>query len=698
MAKDGSADFLVEVGTEELPPKALRRLKDCFADGIVEGLEQSRLNHGEVKSYASPRRLAVLVSDLASAQDDREVTRKGPPVSVAFDNDGEPTKAGLAFAVKCGVDIAKLGRQKGAADEWLSYTATESGRGAEELMPDVVQRSLDALPIPRRMRWGAKQAEFVRPVHWLVMLHGKSVVNGSVLGVNATNNSKGHRFHAPGDIAIAAPDKYASLLAKKGYVVADFDVRKDLMTAGVQRAAKEAGGSPVGDDELYDEVTALTEWPVPLTGRFDDTFLSLPKEVIVATLTGHQRYFPVQDKDGTLLPAFVTVANIESREPDRVRDGNERVIRPRLADAAFFWDTDRQTALGERIKSLENVVYQKGLGSLRDKADRVAVLVANFAQYADANADSAVRAAQLARCDLLTGMVGEFPELQGTMGSYYAAASGESTVVSVAIGEQYLPRFAGDRLPASKEGQVLAVADKLDTLAGVFALDKKPTGNRDPFGLRRAVLGVIRILIEKEIDIDIADAIRAAVEQQPVDEAGVEATVADLYEFCIDRLRSYMLDNDADLTADMFAAVRCRRPRSLLDFEARLKAVKAFMCLDAAASLAAANKRTANILRQANATPGATDAGLLTEGAEIALHNALQSAQKGVQPLIDGRSYADALQMLAKLREPVDKFFDDVMVMAEDDAIRNNRLALLSELRSLFLGIADISRLTSVQE
>jgi glycyl-tRNA synthetase beta chain len=698
VATNGPADFLVEVGTEELPPKALRSLRDAFAQGVADGLEQNRLAHGDIKSFASPRRLAVLVTDLAASQEDREVTKKGPPLSIALDDAGEATRAGQAFAKKCGVNFAELQRHKTDAGEWLSYTAIESGLRTANLVVDIVQRALDALPIPRRMRWGTSAAEFVRPVHWLVLLHGKSVIDGSVLGIAAGNKSRGHRFHAPGEITITSAGNYAALLEKKAFVIADFDARRELVVTGVQDVAQKAGGTAVGNEALFDEVTALTEWPVPLAGTFDDAFLSLPREVIVATLTSHQRYFPLQNDDGSLLPAFVTVANIESKEPDRVRDGNERVIRPRLADAAFFWEADQQTELAARCDALHQVVYQRGLGSLRDKSGRVAIIARSFVSVAGADAAVVARSAELAKCDLLTGMVGEFPELQGTMGAYYAAASGEPAAVSKAIGEQYLPRFAGDLLPSSAAGQVLAVADKIDTLAGVFALGKKPSGNRDPFGLRRATLGVIRILVENEFDVDMSDVLQTAVSLQEVEGVDVEATAADLLEFFIERLRGYVLEVDAELSAEMFVAVRSRNPSSLYDFVARLLAVKAFMRLDAAASLASANKRTANILRQAGASPAGIDRSLLLEDAERSLHEAMQDAKKSLEPLLDKRLYSEALPVLAELRQPVDVFFDEVMVMAEDEAIKNNRLALLVELRSLFLNVADISRLTPQQE
>lgn len=692
-------DLLVEIGTEELPPKALKLLRDAFGDALDEGLTKNHLSHGKVSAFASPRRLAVLVSDLAEAQEDRETRTKGPPVSIAIDADGRPTKTALSFARKCGVDVKELGREKTDKGEWLCHDAIEKGLSAAELLAGIVADALDALPIPRRMRWAGRDTEFVRPVHWVLMLHGKLTVPGTVLGLEASNVTRGHRFHAPGEIRVPEPGRYLSLLEQKGYVIADFDARREKIVDGVMAEANKLNGTAVGDDALYDEVTALTEWPVPMTGKFDAAFLELPKEVIVATLSSHQRYFPVVDASGNLLPAFIVVANLDSKEPDRVRDGNERVIRPRLEDASFFWSTDRQSPLGSRVDALQDVVYQKGLGSMHDKCIRVAALATLIAKQVDMDPKVVTRAAVLAKCDLLTGMVGEFPELQGVMGGYYAKADGEDEGVARAIAEQYLPRFAGDYLPSSDAGRVLAVADKLDTLAGIFVLGKKPTGNRDPFGLRRAALGVIRILIEQSLDIDLADTVKAGVLQQPAVGADVDAVRDELRDFIIDRLRHYYLDQDAGITAEMFEAVRAKRPSSLTDFDMRLKAVAAFSRLEPAASLAAAVKRTANILKQADyAEDGKLDRDLLTDDAEKSLFRALKSAEKDIQPLLEKRAYTEALTQLSGLRQSVDTFFDEVMVMTEEERLRRNRLAMLAELRALFLNIADVSRLTPGQD
>jgi len=689
-----AADFLVEIGTEELPPTALRGLMNAFADGLAKALGDVKIEHGAMSAYASPRRLAVFIADMALATADENVKLKGPPVSIAYDDKGNLTAAGEAFAKKCGVskdDLETVDSDKG---QRLICRKDVPGVKTFTLIPAVVEAALVNLPIPRRMRWGDGEAEFVRPVHWVVLLHGADIVEASFMGVPTGRMTRGHRFLAPKEVSIDAPAKYLSIL-KKEHVLADFEVRRKTIVAGVEKAAKEAGGNPVVSDALYDEVTALTEWPVPLTGGFDESFLSLPKEVIVATLTSHQRYFPIADKNGNLLPRFVTMANLVSKDPDRVRDGNERVIRPRLADAAFFWETDKRASLEGRSRALADVVYQRGLGSVHDKSARVAALAATIGSHIGADAKIVARAAVLAKCDLLTGMVGEFPELQGLMGKYYAAADGEPEAVAEAIGEQYLPRFAGDALPASTAGQALSIADKLDTLAGVFALGKKPSGNRDPFGLRRSALGIVRITIEQALDLNLKELVAAAVADQPARNKDESELQQSLYEFITERMRAYYLDRKSGLTPEMFASVMARQPDSLLDFDERLKAVAAFVKLEPASSLAAANKRIGNILKKAGIDGGdPVDKSLIKEPAETVLFESVLKAQKTVAPLLDDRDYTNVLTALADLRDPVDGFFDDVMVMTDDEALRNNRLALLAELRAMFLNVADVSRLS----
>ncbi len=692
MSARRSADFLVELGTEELPPKALKTLMAAFADGLSAALKAEHLEHGAVSAFASPRRLAVKVADLALAQADRAVEQKGPPVRIAFDKDGNPAQAAIAFAEKCGVGVDDLAREETPKGEWLVHRAIEPGRAAAAILPQCVQLALDGLPIPRRMRWGAREAEFVRPVHWLVMLHGDDVVPGSVLEISSGRVSQGHRFMADALVTLDSPADYPQKLAKPGYVIADFAARRQIISKAVAQAAEAAGGAAIGDSDLYDEVTALVEWPVAVTGRFDPRFLELPKEVIVATLTGHQRYFPVADSDGTLLPVFITVANIESSDPDKVRDGNERVIRPRLADAAFFWEADRRKPLEDYQEGLASVVYQHGLGTLAERSQRVALLAANVAASIGADPVLCQRAAMLAKCDLLTGMVGEFPELQGVMGRYYALADKEPAVIAEAIAEQYLPRFAGDQLPRSDTGRALAIADKLDTLCGIFASGKKPSGNRDPFGLRRAALGLVRVIVELDLEVDLPSLIESSLAVQP---AKADATIAaEVYDFIVERMRGWFLESEGG-NSEVFEAVRAQRLASLADMNARLDAVAGFVDHDAAESLAAANKRIANILRksefQGDTVPDPT---LFAEPAEGDLYEALKAARKAVSGLLEVRDYGAVLARLAELREPVDRYFDDVMVMAEDDKIRDNRLALLSGLRAQFLDVADISRLS----
>jgi len=675
MAADKRADFLVEIGTEELPPKALRKLMQAFASNLGKQLDEHRLVHGPISEFATPRRIAALVSDLALAQESREVDAKGPPVSIAFNDAGEAKPPAIAFAKKCGVDVGELERTKTDKGEWLSYRSVEKGLPAAELLPGIIEQTLKALPIPRRMRWGSSELEFVRPVHWIVMLHGKDIVPADIMGLAAGDLTRGHRFLSPGNIKINAPEKYTALLESRGFVIADFDKRQNKIVAEVTKAAADAGGVVVADDGLFEEVAALTEWPVAMTGRFDEEFLALPREAIMASLTGHQRYFPIADASGELLSAFVVVANLDSKDPDQVRSGNERVIRPRLADASFFWTTDRKTPLADRESSLDNVVYQKGLGNLREKSQRVAVLCGAFAKELGVEGTGAVRAATLAKCDLLTGMVGEFPELQGIMGSYYASADGESAEVADAIREQYLPRFSGDDVPGTTAGQILALADKLDTLAGVFALGKKPTGNKDPFGLRRAALGVVRILIECRLEIGLLGAVGAAVRQQSVAGLDEKAAIDSLYGFIGDRLRSFYVEQP-DVSAEIFDSVDKVSGRDnvpLADFDSRIHAVRNFAQLEQASSLAAANKRISNILQQSGAPhKSGVEESLLKEAAERELYDALREALAVVGPLQASRDYAAVLARLAQLRGPVDRFFDEVMVIPRPRAATVN--------------------------
>jgi glycyl-tRNA synthetase beta chain len=716
-------DFLVELGTEELPPTALRGLEQAFATGVRTGLAKAGLTHGDVVSFATPRRLAVMVKRLVARQPDQDIKRRGPPVSASFDGAGQPTRAALAFADSCGVTVDALQRLDEGKGQFLFFIGTKPGAAVTDLLPQIVQSSLEGLPIPRRMHWGSGTAEFVRPVHWLVMLYGKDVLPARLLETDAGSQTQGHRFHAPKPIRITSPAAYARTLSERGFVLPDFAARRELIKTRVSAVATELGGRALIGDALLDEVTALVEWPVPLAGRFEERFLELPREVLISTLQDHQRYFAVEDEQGRLMPSFITVSNIESRDPSKVREGNERVVRPRLADAAFFWEQDRKQRLAARRDALDAMTFQVKLGSLGDKTRRVRALAGEIAAAGIGDRADAERAADLCKCDLLTAMVGEFPELQGIMGTYYALADGEAAEVAVAIREHYLPRGAGDQLPETHAGLSVAIADKLDTLAGIFEIGEKPTGAKDPFGLRRAAIGLLRILIEKRLDLDLRKLIgvalanvRADVERIRASKAaaapatstkaaagGTTATSDDqLYDFIMERLRAYYLERTPSgipgtapaFTTEMFDAVLATKPASPLDFDARLNALRAFLDLPEAISLAAANKRIANILRKAGELQRKdVDVESLKDPAEVRLFDAMRALKEAVATALAQREYANALGRLAQLRPPVDAFFEQVMVMDEDPRLRANRLALLAELHGLFIGIADLSRL-----
>jgi glycyl-tRNA synthetase beta chain len=690
-----ASEFLVEIGTEELPPKALPRLSMAFAEGLREGLAEARLEHGEIRRYATPRRLALRVSQLAARQPDIESELRGPPVKVAFDADGQPTRAAEAFAQKCGVSVSDLERMETPKGDWVVFRGTDAGRPAEELLPELVARSLAGLPIPRRMRWADRDEDFVRPVHWIVMLLDDQVVPARLFGIEAGRETRGHRFHAPGPFSLESAADYPARIETAGYVIADFAARRQAVERAVLDTASAHHGTAVFDDELLDEVTSLVEWPVPVAASFEDRFLELPPEVLIATLQSHQRYFPLRGADGGLIADFVAVANLESVNPAAVREGNERVVRPRLADAAFFWDQDRRSPLAERRAGLRDVVFQSELGSVYDKTVRVAGLAEMIARAIGADAALARRAAELGKCDLLTEMVGEFPELQGVMGRYYAEQDGENPQVAAALDDQYRPRFAGDSLPQSPVGMAVSMADKLDTLAGIFSIGQRPSGTRDPFGLRRAALGVLRMLIEGGHDLGLPGLIRVAAGQVP-GVADPDALAAEIFEYMMERLRAYYVDGGGDVSAptDVFEAVFANRPESPLDFHERILAVKAFQRLDASEALAAANKRVSNILRKAGTEPDAEPAEAVFDmPEEKALYARLRDLEPEVTELLEGGRYEEALVRLADLREPVDAFFDTVMVMDEDPVKRRNRLALLARMRKLFMHTADLSRL-----
>jgi glycyl-tRNA synthetase beta chain len=692
-------DFLIELGTEELPPKALRMLELAFAEELRARTHQAALRFGEVESFATPRRLAVLLRRLASHQPDQRIVRRGPSLRASFDAAGVPTRAGLAFAQSVGVTLETLGTERDdKGNEYLRFEGLKQGAAAVSLLPALVQQSLEALPIPRRMRWGESEALFVRPVHWLLMLYGSELVPASILGLHAGTSSFGHRFMAPGPLRIASPGTYERLLQRRGKVLAGFEMRRNTIRAQVEAFAAQLEGRALIAEALLEEVTALVEWPVAIAGQFEARFLRLPREVLIAVLQHHQRYFALEDNAGNLLPRFITISNVESPNPELIRAGNERVVRPRLADAEFFWQQDRRQSLAARLTDLAAVTFQAQLGSQAQRTARIEALAAAIAASIGADVAASRRAALLCKCDLLTAMVGEFPELQGVMGRYYALADGEAGAVAEAIREHYLPRGAGDALPASALGDALALADKLDTLAGIFAIGHKPSGTRDPFGLRRAAIGVVRIVLEHRLELDLVALLEHAAALQPVANANPRAadSAMEIYDFLLERLRAQYLERAADngVTTELFDAVLATRPRSLLDFDARLSALARFIARPEGLSLAAANKRIANILRKsADSVNQNVDPQRLREEPERALHGALEALRARVLAATAERQYAGALELLATLKPAVDHFFDRVMVNDPDHSLRDNRVALLLQLRTLFGGIADLSRL-----
>lgn len=681
-------DLLFELRSEELPPRTLQSLSIALTEGIVKGIDAAGIPHGKAHGFATPRRLAVWIEKLEDHQPDRQVERRGPPLANAFDAQGAPTQAASAFAKSCGVavtDLSKLTTEKGA---WLQYRGTERGAATVTLLRDILTQAIAALPIAKRMRWGARDAEFVRPVHSVVLLYGDEIVPVEILGLASGRVTSGHRFLAPKPVSLKSAKGYAAKL-RRAKVIADFDERREVIREGVAAAAKQAGGEALIEDALLDEVTALVEWPVPLAGQFESRFLALPREVVIATVQDHQRYFAVQDAAGKLTGGFVTVSNIESRDPTKVREGNERVVRPRLSDAAFFWEQDRKVPLHVHAEKLSGMTFQAKLGSYADKTARVVQLAQLIGERIGAGPGLKLAAA-LSKADLMTAMVGEFPELQGTMGRYYAQAEGMPREAAVAIEEHYRPRFAGDALPSERIGQALALADKIDTLTGIFAIEQRPTGTKDPFGLRRAALGVLRILLELKLDLDLMEVLDASAAAQPVQRAG---TSREVYDFIAERLRGILLEQPGT-TPEMLDAVLANRPRSPLDAVMRLDALKEFLLLPDAVVLAAINKRISNILKKTKVDEDwAIDPQALTEEAERGLHHAIAALRGPVLDATEQRRYAASLQALVELRAPVNEFFDRVMVMDEDAAKRNNRLALLRDAQILLGGVADLSRL-----
>jgi len=684
-------DLLIEIGTEELPPKALLRLSRAFSDAIKLSLVQAELGFSSIQAYATPRRLAVLVRELQTQQTDKDVERRGPALQAAFDDQGNPTKAALGFAGSCGVEVSALEKLETNKGSWLIFRARQAGEPTTTLIPAIVNDALNKLPIPKRMRWADLDAQFVRPVHWVVLLFGDEVIADTILSVSSGRETRGHRFLYNQPIYIPSPNEYEVLLESEGKVIADFARRRETIRGQVEQAAHQLNGVAVINEDLLDEVTSMVEWPVAVIGNFEQRYLEVPQEALISTMSANQKYFHVVDAQGKLLPHFITISNIESQDPDKVRAGNERVIRPRFADAEFFWNQDRKQTLAVRLEQLRAVVFQKQLGSLYDKTQRVTKLAELIASQIGGDKLQALRAAELCKCDLMTSMVGEFPELQGIMGRYYAQHDGEPSEVAIAIDEHYMPRFAGDQLPQTKTGQAVAIADRLDTLLGIIAIGQLPTGDKDPYALRRAALGILRSMIENDLALDLQPLLEFAASnfaKEVKAKKAIDATI----DFILERLRSYYTSQDIKL--DVFEAVFSQRPTQPNDFNARLLAVNTFRQLAEAESLAAANKRIANILKKtAEKIPAKVEDKLLQDSAEQVLAAQLNTLSDQLEPLVAARNYTAILHQLAALRSNVDKFFDDVMVMTDDKALRLNRLALLTRLRNLFLQVADISQL-----
>ena len=683
-------NLLIELGTEELPPKALRKLAESFLANFTEELTKADLAFKSAVWYAAPRRLAINVTELALAQADKIVEKRGPAVSSAFDAEGKPTKAAEGWARGNGITVDQAERLVTDKGEWLVYNAKVEGVETKSLIAAMAQRALDKLPIPKPMRWGSSKTQFIRPVHTATMLLGSELIECELLGIKSARNVRGHRFMGTG-FELDHADNYLTLLKEKGKVIADYESRKALIKADAEKAAAKIGGTADIEDDLLEEVTSLVEWPVVLTASFEEKFLNVPSEALVYTMKGDQKYFPVFDDAGKLLPNFIFVANIESKDPAQIIAGNEKVVRPRLADAEFFFNTDKKHTLESRLPSLETVLFQQQLGTLKDKVTRISALAAFIAEQTGANAVDAARAGLLSKTDLMTNMVMEFTDTQGTMGMHYARLDGETEAVALAMEEQYKPKFSGDTVPTAAVSCAVALADKLDTLVGIFGIGQAPKGAADPFALRRAAIGVLRIIVENKLPLDLVTLIAKAQELHGTNLSNANAS-DEVLEFLMARFRAWYQDKGIDV--DVILAVLARRPTRPADFDSRINAVSHFRSLEASSALAAANKRVSNILAKVEGKlPTAINSALLAEAAEQALAAKLAELQPLLAPLFANADYQQALTLLASLRESVDQFFEDVMVMADDEALKNNRLALLNNLREQFLHVADISLL-----
>jgi len=680
--------LLIELGTEELPPKSLKTLATAFYDNIKSQLDSQNLTYSDIKWFASPRRMAVQVIDLIEKQDDKTVEKRGPAVNVAFDDEGNASKAAQGWARSNGIEVSEAERLITEKGEWLLHRATVKGKSVTELVPNIVTTALSKLPIAKPMRWGAERTQFIRPVHTLTMMFGSKIIEGEALGVSSSNQVQGHRFHHEGLVTIAHANDYQAELVK-AYVEVDFAARQEKIVAQIKQAAKDINAVALIDEELLNEVTALVEWPVTLVGTFDEDFLNVPAEPLIYSMKDHQKYFPVTDQQGQLVNKFIFVANIESKDPNAVIFGNEKVIRPRLADAEFFFKTDKKQSLESRLTSLESVLFQKQLGTLKAKSERIAQLSQFIAEQLNENAQDAYRAGLLSKTDLMSEMVLEFPQVQGTMGKYYALHDGENDNIAQALEDQYRPRFAGDELPEANIGCAVAISDKIDTLVGIFGINQAPKGDKDPFALRRAAIGSIRIIIEKQLNLDLSELISKSIELFG-DKLVNDNTANDVLEFVMGRFRAFY--QEQDIRVDVIQAVLAKKPSAPLDFEKRIKAVTFFGELPEAATLAAANKRVGNILAKFEGELYPQfNTELASEKAEQDLSNTFEQIKLKVEPLMADKNYQAALSELAQLKAPIDTFFDGVMVMSDDEAVKINRLTLLNQIRNSFLAIADIS-------
>ncbi|WP_417870612.1 glycine--tRNA ligase subunit beta [Vibrio furnissii] len=683
-------EFLIELGTEELPPKQLRTLAEAFAANFTAELNNAGIAHDGVTWYATPRRLALKVANLAEGQPDKVVEKRGPAVSVAFDADGNPTKAAQGWARGNGITVEQAERLVTDKGEWLLFKEQVKGQDTAAVVVDMAAKALAHLPIAKPMRWGDKETQFIRPVKTLTILFGDTLIDGEILGVKSDRIIRGHRFMGEPEFTIDSAAQYPAILLERGKVIADYETRKAMIIDGAQKAAAELGGIADLEDDLVEEVTSLVEFPVVLTAKFEEKFLKVPAEALVYTMKGDQKYFPVYDPNKHLLPNFIFVSNIESKEPRHVIEGNEKVVRPRLADAEFFFNTDLKSKLVDRLPQLETAIFQQKLGTIKDKTDRITELAGYIAEQIGADVEKSKRAGLLAKCDLMTSMVFEFTDTQGVMGMHYARHDGEAEEVAVALNEQYMPRFAGDSLPTNGVSAAVAMADKLDTIVGIFGIGQAPKGS-DPFALRRASLGVLRIIVEYGYNLDLVDLV-AKAKSLFGDRLSNDNVEQDVIEFMLGRFRAWY--QDEGFSVDIIQAVLARHPTKPADFDRRVKAVSHFRDLDAAEALAAANKRVGNILAKFDGELAQEiDLALLQEDAEKALAEAVEVMTEALEPAFATGNYQQALSQLAGLREPVDAFFDNVMVMADDEALKKNRLTLLNNLRNLFLQIADISLL-----